>query len=192
MTEIVEEEADFEIMEDGVPEMAFAMAGGGAAENAMIKRKGGAEPKAASELATASDDHELVGGETDLEATHEEAPENDFMQNIESNTRWYSHKRREDWSANERVDMTETVFYSATQPLSKSGKFSGEFYLSDLITEFRITANAFSSDGVLGYNSANFQAAKPFYIQYELPSSFLVGDILDIPVTINNFYSQSK
>jgi len=34
--------------------------------------------------------------------------------------------------------------------------------------------------------------AKPFYVQFELPSSFLVGDKLNIDVIINNFYSSEQ
>ena len=111
------------------------------------------------------------------------------MTGIETNTRWFSHERREDWSADERVDMTETVFFSGAKEV-KSGKISGSFFLSDLITEFRISVSGFDQEGTLGYNWMNFQAAKPFYINFELPSNFLVGDVLEIPVSINNFYTK--
>ena len=77
------------------------------------------------------------------------------MTNIEQNTRYYAHAKRADWTAEERVDFTETVFYATAQK-AENGQVSGKFELSDLITEFRITANAFTKKGVFGYNKEQF------------------------------------
>jgi hypothetical protein len=49
-----------------------------------------------------------------------------------------------------RVDMTETVFYSSAKH-TKNGKLTGSFYLSDLITKFRIITDSFDTKGRIGY-----------------------------------------
>jgi len=50
-----------------------------------------------------------------------------------------------------RVDKTETQFYTALTKIEKGNKFEGSFYLSDLVTKFRITANALDTKGRIGY-----------------------------------------
>jgi hypothetical protein len=41
-------------------------------------------------------------------------------------------------------------------PNTNSGVATGSFYLSDLVTKFRVTANAFDSNGALGFNIMDF------------------------------------
>lgn len=70
------------------------------------------------------------------------------MRNISENARNYSHALRENYVEGDLVDMTETLFYKSAVQVSKSRNsmtYTGSFYLSDLITQFRLTANAFSS-----------------------------------------------
>lgn len=63
---------------------------------------------------------------------------------------------RDNYTPGNLVDMTETLFYSSAIPLKLSKNsmtYSGSFYLSDLITKFRLTANAFSSQGAFGFST---------------------------------------
>jgi hypothetical protein len=77
------------------------------------------------------------------------------MVGIEPNTRNYTHRRRDNYSENERIDLTETVFYR-TANKTKGKRFKGQFDLSDLITRFRLTVNGFSKEGTIGYNLSYF------------------------------------
>mmetsp|Transcript_19520 Transcript_19520/g.14214 ORF Transcript_19520/g.14214 Transcript_19520/m.14214 type:complete len:132 (-) Transcript_19520:1517-1912(-) len=85
-----------------------------------------------------------------------------------------------------RVDKTETQFYSAMTKVGSSRKFTGSFYLSDLITKFRITVNAIDTKGRIGYLNSAFQTQLPFYLQFEMPTSMAVGDVMKIPVNVKN------
>jgi hypothetical protein len=73
------------------------------------------------------------------------------MVGIEQNARNYTHQRRDNFNPSQRVDMTESVFY-ATAMRTSDGRIKGSFVLSDLITRFRLTANAFNNDGMIGHN----------------------------------------
>lgn len=64
--------------------------------------------------------------------------------------------------------MTDTVFYS-TANYTKSGVYRGSFFLSDLVSQFRISANAFDNFGRLGFGSKLIISQKPFYINIQLP-----------------------
>lgn len=72
------------------------------------------------------------------------------MTGIPQNTRNYTHELRANYSSNYALDMTETVFYATAikVKVDKSkdwASYSDSFYLSDLITKFRISANTFDS-----------------------------------------------
>jgi hypothetical protein len=171
------------------PMMEDDMAGGRPMQP-MMRNKEAKMEKAEASPAPAPAKANAEKRDTKTEGLQEEK-QSDFMLDVKQNTRWYSHQRRVGWSADERIDMTETVLFQAAKEV-KAGKVSGSFQLSDLVTQFRISASAFGTNGQLGYKSLAFQAAKPFYIQYELPSSFLVGDKLFIDVIVNNFYAQDQ
>ena len=77
------------------------------------------------------------------------------MTSIPVNTKQWAHPLRKGFTQNERVDLTETVLFSSSNRI-RSGILKGSFQLSDLITNFRITANAIDTRGAIGYKKANF------------------------------------
>ena len=88
---------------------------------------------------------------TNTVPTEDDPNQVDFMTNI-VNPRLWEHPRRKNFDINERIDLTETVLYRSASRTSKSGEVKGTFYLSDLITKFRVIADAFNSTGSLGYS----------------------------------------
>lgn len=72
------------------------------------------------------------------------------MQGITENTRQYAHTLRKGYDPSQRIDFTETIYYQ-TASKTVNGKVKATFYLSDLITQFRITANAFDGKGAIGF-----------------------------------------
>jgi uncharacterized protein YfaS (alpha-2-macroglobulin family) len=62
--------------------------------------------------------------------------------------------------------------------------------LSDLITKFRIIANAFNPEGVIGYEEQSFQTQKPLYLSFDLPTAYTVGDEMQITVNIVNLMNE--
>lgn len=111
------------------------------------------------------------------------------MANITENAREYVHKLRKDFKPDQRIDLTETLYYGSAVKVV-NGKMNGTFSLSDLITKFRITANAFDINGRIGYKTQSIQSQKPFYISFDLPASLSIKDSIDIPVTVFNNLDQ--
>ena len=79
------------------------------------------------------------------------------MINIPSNTKNWAHPLRKNYNASERIDLTETVLFSSSNRI-KNGMLKGSFRLSDLITKFRLTANAIDVNGMIGYKKASLQS----------------------------------
>jgi hypothetical protein len=50
------------------------------------------------------------------------------------------------------------------------------FVLSDLITQFKVTANAFNSNGALGFKIGNFQTREDITLTFEIPTKLVEGD----------------
>lgn len=86
--------------------------------------------------------------------------------------------------------MTDTVFYS-TANFTKTGIFTGSFFLSDLVSQFRISVNSFDNFGRLGFGSKLITSQKPFYINIQLPQMLVIGDRLQIPLQAFNNLDQA-
>lgn len=113
---------------------------------------------------------------------------NDFMVGINSNTRQWIHPLRKNFTATERVDLTETVLFSSSNRV-RSGTFRGQFRLSDLITKFRITVNSIDARGAIGYRNMNFQSNKPLYVNFDVPTTMTVDDKIKVNLRIGNLNS---
>jgi hypothetical protein len=124
-------------------------------------------------------------GNNDPYMSDDNPPTNNFMTDI-TNARLWVHQLRKNFSVSNRIDLTETVYFGTSLVLTKAGTYSDIFSLSDLITKFRIIANSFDVSGTIGYAQASFQTKKPIYIQFDIPSSFTVGDNIDITGTVVN------
>lgn len=71
------------------------------------------------------------------------------------NTRYYANTQRLSFLSDvgSRFDLSETLFYTTANHTDENGKYTASFILSDLITQFRFSADAFDSEGTLGYAS---------------------------------------
>ena len=107
------------------------------------------------------------------------------------NTRYYANGQRYSFLSEigSRYDLKETLFY-ATGNGTDNGVFKGQFFLSDLITQFRISANSFDFVGRLGFNTALITSRKAFYITFNLPVNMVQGDQLKVPVYMFNSLNQ--
>lgn len=75
----------------------------------------------------------------------------DSMVDIPSDSRDYTHLRRSGWTpSSSRVDMTQTVRYLSGVGVTEDGTSEVEFELSDQITTFKVTVNAYSKLGLYG------------------------------------------
>ena len=104
--------------------------------------------------------------------------------------RVYAHAARPNRQANDREDFAETLYWHAGVKTDDRGMAVAEFALSDSVTSFRVSADAFSSDGVLGGNSITIDSVKPFYMEPKLPLEVTSGDHLQIPLGLVNATSK--
>src|SRR5262249_41618567 len=99
----------------------------------------------------------------------------------------YAHVARPGRQADDRVDFTETLFWSAAvQTDAKTGKASVSFDMSDAVTAFRVAADGVSPNGDIGAGTSSIKSVKPFYVEAKMPLQLTAGDTLDLPVALIN------
>ena len=104
--------------------------------------------------------------------------------------RVYAHQVREGRKPDDRVDFTETLYWSAGTKTDENGKASVEFSLNDSVTSFRVFADAFAANGSLGQASTKIESVQPFYLEPKLPLEISTGDRVRIPVGLVNATDQ--
>ena len=100
--------------------------------------------------------------------------------------REYAHEQPAGKPFGERSDFTETVYWSAATKTGEDGLATITFDLSDSVTSFRVSADAFSSTGALGANSELIESVRPFYIEPKLPLELTAGDTVLLPLAMVN------
>lgn len=100
--------------------------------------------------------------------------------------REYAHDQPAGKPFGERSDFTETVYWSAATKTGEDGLATITFDLSDSVTSFRVSADAFSSTGALGANSELIESVRPFYIEPKLPLELTAGDTVLLPLAMVN------
>ena len=86
----------------------------------------------------------------------------------------------------ERTDFRSTIYWNGNVEIDRKGKKVLEFYTSDAVTSFRITAEGFAADGMIGRGEKRFYTQLPFSLSAKLPSQVVTQDVLKIPVTLVN------
>ena len=61
-----------------------------------------------------------------------------------------------------------------------------EFDLSDSVTSFSVSADAYTSEGAIGGGSKQIKSVEPFYIEPKLPLEVTTGDYILVPVALAN------
>lgn len=101
--------------------------------------------------------------------------------------REYAHALAPDWTEGSRTDFSETVYWNAgIKTDGRTGIATVSFNLSDSVTSFRVLADAFSPDGMLGAGTAHIESVQPFSIDPKIPLQVTSGDVIQLPVSIIN------
>jgi alpha-2-macroglobulin-like protein len=101
--------------------------------------------------------------------------------------RLYAHKVRANRRAGDRVDFTETLYWTAgVKTDKKSGEAVVSFDLNDAVTSFRVLSDAFTPAGALGSDSRTIESVKPFYVEPKLPLEVTMGDRILLPIGVVN------
>ncbi len=83
-------------------------------------------------------------------------------------------------------DNRTTIFWSGAVHLDDFGKADFEFISNDEISNFRITAEGISDEGLVGHAEKTFSNCQALVITAKFPKEAVNGDILEIPVVISN------
>jgi alpha-2-macroglobulin-like protein len=101
--------------------------------------------------------------------------------------RIYAHDLRPGYQPGQRQDFTETVYWAAAvNTAPDTGKATVTFKLSDSVTSFKISADAFDASGRLGEGTATIRSVEPFYIEPKLPLEVSTGDVIRLPIAAVN------
>ncbi len=101
--------------------------------------------------------------------------------------REFAFQTRPDRKPNDRVDFTETLYWnSGVKTGARDGRATVKFALSDSVTTFRVLADAYGRNGALGAGNTVFASLEPFYITAKTPLHAVVGDRIELPVTLVN------
>ncbi|MFN8288096.1 MAG: carboxypeptidase-like regulatory domain-containing protein [Chitinophagales bacterium] len=83
-------------------------------------------------------------------------------------------------------DDRTTIYWSGVVHLDDFGNANFDFLTNDEISNFRITAEGISDDGLIGHAEKTYATQDALTITAKFPSEAVNGDVLDIPVVISN------
>jgi hypothetical protein len=84
-----------------------------------------------------------------------------------------------------RNDFRDTVHWEPDIQTDKNGEATVRFYLSDALTEFRVTAEGVGA-AMAGHGEHTFVSKLPVSLDTKLPVAVASGDRIDLPVTVTN------
>ena len=85
-----------------------------------------------------------------------------------------------------RTDFRPTIYWNPTLEVKNNGKAEFEFYNSDEITTFKAIVEGIAVDGSIGRGEATFYSILPFGMTTKVPTNVLIGDKLELPLTLMN------
>lgn len=85
-----------------------------------------------------------------------------------------------------RTDFRNTIYWNPSVEIGNNGKKTLEFYASDDITSFRVTAEGLGTDGSIGRSEKTFFTQLPFSMITKVPVEVATEDIVSIPLTLKN------
>ncbi|WP_166819670.1 MG2 domain-containing protein [Thalassoroseus pseudoceratinae] len=105
--------------------------------------------------------------------------------------REFAHKVRANRQPGERVDFTETLYWHAgVRTDAETGIAKIAFDLSDAVTSFQVSADAFDESGNLYAATQQIQSVEPYYVEPKLPLEVTTGDTVLLPLGLVNSTSE--
>ncbi len=86
----------------------------------------------------------------------------------------------------QRTDFRSTIYWNNRVETGRTGKSVIEFYNSDKISSFNVTAEGFGQDGSVGRTEQKFFTQLPFSIQTKIPVELAREDVVKLPATFVN------
>ena len=89
-------------------------------------------------------------------------------------------------NVSQRTDFRKTIYWNPVVQTDHEGKAKVEFYNSDAITSFNITAEGISHNGQISHAESVYSIQRPLNISTKLPSYCSLNDTVRVPITISN------
>ncbi|WP_248724477.1 TonB-dependent receptor plug domain-containing protein [Seonamhaeicola sp. ML3] len=86
----------------------------------------------------------------------------------------------------ERTDFRQTIYWNPIIETDEKGKAEFEFYNSDAITSFKITAEGIGYNGLIGRKEKTFATNKTLNVDFKTPNYMVLNDTVVLPVSITN------
>ena len=101
--------------------------------------------------------------------------------------REYAHTRLPNAKEGARADFTETVYWNAgVKTDASTGIANVSFNLSDAVTSFRVLADGFTKEGMLGSTVSEVESVRPLFVEPKVPLQVTSGDVIQLPIGFVN------
>ncbi|MGK0365429.1 MAG: putative repeat protein (TIGR01451 family) [Saprospiraceae bacterium] len=100
--------------------------------------------------------------------------------------KFYTPKYNSIREVENRTDFRSTIYWNPTLEVKNNGKAEVEFYNSDEITTFKAIVEGIAVNGSIGRGEATFYSILPFGMTTKIPTNVLIGDELNLPLTLMN------
>ncbi len=91
----------------------------------------------------------------------------------------------------ERTDFRQTIYWNPVVQTDENGKAEFEFYNSDAITSFKITAEGIGFNGLVGRKEKTYATNKLLSVDFKAPNYMALNDTVVLPVSITNETEES-
>ena len=118
-------------------------------------------------------------------ANSEISENKDYEENVDIQNEIVENKD-EQINANVRNVFLESLAF-IPEVITENGKANLNLDISDNITTWNIQVVGNSKDGNLGSGSKTFKVFKEFFVDFSLPTNSVIGDYVEIPVTVYNY-----
>jgi alpha-2-macroglobulin-like protein len=83
-------------------------------------------------------------------------------------------------------DVSTTVYWNPSLITDSKGKAKLTFYNTGIVSSFRISAEGYSGDGLIGRKEVTYHTKLPISIDTRIPESIGFEDLINLPILIRN------
>ncbi|MBJ2176121.1 TonB-dependent receptor plug domain-containing protein [Aureibaculum sp. A20] len=106
--------------------------------------------------------------------------------NFNKRSAFYMPKYDSKELSEERSDFRQTIYWNPVVQTDENGEAEFEFYNSDAITSFKITAEGIGANGLIGRQEKFFSTKKLLNVDFKVPAYLTVNDTVVLPITVRN------
>ena len=99
---------------------------------------------------------------------------------------FYIPKYDSDLLPEERTDFRQTIYWNPVVQTNSEGLAELEFYNSDAVTSFKVSAEGIGYNGLVGKTDKLYATKKLLNLDFKTPNYMVLNDTVSLPVTITN------